>query len=73
VVAETLRMFSQGIKVCVEISIMAADGGLLPTDSEIIAIGGTETGVDTAVVLKAAHQGNFFDLRIHEIIAMPRP
>lgn len=73
VVAETLRMFSQGIKVCVEISIMAADGGLLPTDSEIIAIGGTGTGVDTAVVLKAAHQGNFFDLRIHEIIAMPRP
>ncbi len=73
VIAETLRMFSQGIKVCVEISIMAADGGLLPTDSEIIAIGGTGTGVDTAVVLKAAHQGNFFDLRIHEIIAMPRP
>lgn len=73
VIAETLRMFSQGIKVCVEISIMAADGGLLPTDSEIIAIGGTATGVDTAVVLNAAHQGNFFDLRIHEIIAMPRP
>jgi len=73
VIAETLRMFSQGVKVCVEISIMAADGGLLPTDSEIIAIGGTGTGVDTAVVLKAAHQGNFFDLRIHEIICMPRP
>ncbi len=73
VIAQTLRMFSQGVKVCVEISIMAADGGLLPTDSEIIAIGGTGTGVDTAVVLKAAHQGNFFDLRIHEIIAMPRP
>ncbi|HOI71658.1 MAG TPA: pyruvate kinase alpha/beta domain-containing protein [Methanobacterium sp.] len=73
IVAETLRMFSQGIKVCVEISIMAADGGLLPTDSEIIAIGGTGTGIDTAVVLKATHQGNFFDMRIHEIIAMPRP
>ena len=73
VIAQTLRMFSQGVKVCVEISIMAADGGLLPTDSEIIAIGGTATGVDTAVVLKAAHQGNFFDMRIHEIIAMPRP
>lgn len=73
IIAETLRMFSQGIKVCVEISIMAADGGLLPTDSEVIAIGGTGTGVDTAVILKAAHQSNFFDLRIHEIIAMPRP
>ena len=73
VIAETLRLFSQGIKVCVEISIMAADGGLIPTDSEIIALGGTGTGIDTAVVLKAAHMSNFFDLRIHEIIAMPRP
>jgi hypothetical protein len=73
VIAQTLRMFSQGVKVCVEISIMAADGGLIPTDSEIIAIGGTASGVDTAVVLKAVHQGDFFDLRIHEIIAMPRP
>lgn len=73
IIAETLRLFSQGVKVCVEISIMAADGGLIPTDSEIIAVGGTGTGVDTAVVLKAAHMNKFLDLRIHEIIAMPRP
>lgn len=73
IIAETLRLFSQGVKVCVEISIMAADGGLLPTNNEIIAIGGTGNGVDTAIVLKAAHMNNFFDLRIHEIIAMPRP
>ncbi|MCE7698928.1 MAG: hypothetical protein K8E24_008930 [Methanobacterium paludis] len=73
IVAETLRLFSQGIKVCVEVSIMAADAGLIPTDSEVIAIGGTGTGVDTAVVLKPTHMSNFFDLRIHEIIAMPRP
>jgi hypothetical protein len=52
---------------------MAADGGLLPTDSEVIAIGGTGNGVDTALVLKPAHMRNFFDLRINEIIAMPRP
>ena len=73
IIAETLRLFSQGVKVCVEISIMAADGGLLPTDSEVIAIGGTGNGVDTALVLKPAHMRNFFDLRINEIIAMPRP
>ena len=73
VVAETLRMFSQGLKVCVEISIMAADAGLIPTDTEVIAIGGTGKGVDTAVVLSPAHMNNFFDLKIHEIIAMPRP
>lgn len=73
VIAESLRLFSQGVKVCVEISIMAADAGLIPTDSEVIAIGGTGQGIDSAVVLKPAHMSNFFDLRIHEIIAMPRP
>jgi uncharacterized protein len=73
IIAGTLRLFSQGVKVCVEISIMAADSGLLPTDKEVIAIGGTAKGVDTAMVLKPAHMGNFFDLRINEIIAMPRP
>jgi hypothetical protein len=73
IIAETLRMFSQGVKVCVEISIMAADAGLIPTDEEVIAIGGTARGVDSALVLKSAHMSNFFELRIREIIAMSRP
>jgi len=73
IIAATLRLFSQGVKVGVEISIMAADAGLIPTDSEIIALGGTGTGLDTAIVLKPSHMGNFFDLKINEIIAMPRP
>lgn len=73
IIAETLRLICQGVKVCVEISVMAADAGLLPTDREVIAIGGTGKGLDTAVVLKPAHMGNFFELRINEIIAMPRP
>ncbi|MEJ8543270.1 pyruvate kinase alpha/beta domain-containing protein [Methanothermobacter wolfeii] len=73
VMAETLRMVSQGFKVCAEISIMAADAGLIPVDEEVIAIGGTAGGADTAVVLTPAHMNSVFDLRIHEIIAMPRP
>ena len=72
IIAATLRMFGQGVKVCVEIAIMAADAGLIPVDEEIIAIGGTATGADAAVVLKAANMSNFFDLQIKEIIAMPR-
>ncbi|MGC9516981.1 MAG: pyruvate kinase alpha/beta domain-containing protein [Methanomicrobiales archaeon] len=73
IIAATLRMLSQGVKVGVEISIMAADAGLIPVGSEVIAIGGTGRGADAAIVLTAAHMNNFFDLRIHEIIAMPRP
>lgn len=72
IIAYTLRLFSQGMKVCVEISIMAADAGLIPTTQDIIAIGGSGRGADTAVVLKPAHMNNFFDLKIKEIIAMPR-
>jgi hypothetical protein len=72
IIAYTLRQFGEGLKVCVEISIMAADAGLVPTDREVVAIGGTNKGADTAIVLKAAHMHNYFDLEIREIIAKPR-
>ena len=72
IIAHTMRQFGEGLKVCVEISIMAADAGLVPTDREIIAMGGTGRGADTAIVLKAAHMHNYFDLEIREIIAKPR-
>jgi hypothetical protein len=73
IIAHVLRLFgSDGIKVAVEISIMAADAGLIPTNREIIAAGGTGRGADTAIVLKAAHMNNFFDMEIREIIAKPR-
>lgn len=71
-IAHTLRRFSEGVKVAVEISIMAADAGAIPTDTEIISAGGTGAGADAAIVLKPAHMDNFFDLEIREIIAMPR-
>ncbi len=72
IIAYTLRQFGEGMKVCVEIAIMAADAGLIPTDREVIAIAGTSKGADTAIVLQAAHMHNYFDLEIREIIAKPR-
>jgi len=73
IIAHALRLFgSEGIKVAVEVSIMAADAGLIPTNREIIAAGGTNRGSDAAIVLRAAHMNNFFDLEIREIIAKPR-
>ncbi len=72
VVADTLRMFSHGIKVGAEISIMAADAGLIPVGEEIIAIGGRGHGVDSAVILTPVNAKDLFGLKIHEIIAMPR-
>jgi uncharacterized protein len=69
--ADTLKIFGQGAKVAVEVTIMAADAGTL-SGHDIIAIGGSSKGADTALVVKPAHQSSFFDLRVREIICKPR-
>lgn len=70
-IADTLRLFGQGVKVAVEISIMAADAGAL-SGGDIISVGGTGRGADAAVVLKPANQSDMFDIRIREVICKPR-
>jgi hypothetical protein len=72
VIAMTLRMFGQGMKVACEIAAMAADAGLVRTDEEIISIGGTGRGADTAAVIQAANVHHFFNLKVKEIICKPR-
>jgi len=72
VMAYTLRIVCEGFKVACEIALMAADAGLVRTDEEIIAIGGSGKGADTAVVLRPAHAQTFFDMEILEIICKPR-
>ncbi|MFQ6013955.1 MAG: pyruvate kinase alpha/beta domain-containing protein [Anaerolineae bacterium] len=72
IMAYTLRIFGEGMKVVCEIALMAADAGLIRTDGEVIAIAGTGHGADTAVVLKPTNAQTFFDMRIKEIICKPR-
>jgi hypothetical protein len=72
VIAQVLRVFSQGVKVGCEITCMAADAGLIRAGTEVIAIAGSATGADTAIVLKASNTHTFFDTRILEIICKPR-
>lgn len=69
--ADTLRLFGQGTKVAVEITIMAADSGML-SGRDVVAIGGTGRGADAALVIKPAHMSTVFDLKIREIICKPR-
>jgi hypothetical protein len=69
--ANVLRRMGEGTKVCVEISLMAADAGLIPADEDIIAIGGTGRGADTALRIRPANAGRFFDLKIRQVIAKP--
>ncbi len=72
IIAQTLKNFGHGLKVAYEVSLMAADGGLIPTKKEIIAIGGRSRGVDTAIVLKPSIMRDFFNSEVREIICMPR-
>ena len=72
IIAQTFRTFGQGMKVCAEIALMAADAGMVRTGEPCIAIAGTGRGADTAVVLIPANAQDFFDLKIIEILAKPR-
>jgi hypothetical protein len=71
IIAHSLRMLGAGTKVCVEIAVMALDGGLLPWKTPVIAAGGTGGGADTAVLLTPAHAAAVFDTKIHEILCKP--
>lgn len=70
-IADTLKLFGQGVKVAVEISIMAADAGTL-SGKDIVAIGGSGRGADAAAVIRPANQSDLFDMKIREIICKPR-
>ncbi|MEM2820517.1 MAG: pyruvate kinase alpha/beta domain-containing protein, partial [Candidatus Bathyarchaeia archaeon] len=72
IMAQTLRLFCEGMKVAVEIAAMAADAGLIPVNREVISIAGTGRGADTAIVLQPANSSRIFDMVIKEIIAKPR-
>ncbi|UCH58113.1 MAG: hypothetical protein JSV18_00235 [Candidatus Bathyarchaeota archaeon] len=72
IIAHVLRLFSQGVKVGCEVACMAVDAGLIRTDEECIAIGGSGRGADTAIVLRPSNTHTFFDTRILEIICKPR-
>ncbi|MBI5213789.1 MAG: hypothetical protein HY957_10550 [Nitrospirae bacterium] len=72
VVAQTLRRFGEGPKVCCEIVMMAADAGLIPEGEEVIAIAGTARGADSALVIRSSASKRFLELRVLEILAKPR-
>lgn len=71
IIAYTLRMFGQGTKVCVEISSMAADAGYISTEEPVVAVGGTVSGADTAVVLRPEVTSRIIKTKIDRIICKP--
>jgi len=71
-VAQTLRRFGEGPKVCCEIVMMTADAGLIPEGQEVIAVAGTGRGADTVTIIRSATSKRFLDLKVLEILAKPR-
>ncbi|WP_027625478.1 pyruvate kinase alpha/beta domain-containing protein [Clostridium lundense] len=71
IIAQSLRMLGQGVKVGVEISTMALDAGLIPYGEDIITIGGWKNGADTALIVRPAYANAIFDTKIKEIICKP--
>lgn len=69
--ANLLRCFSQGVKVCFECVLMAADGGHLASGERVIAVAGTGRGSDTALVMQAASSQHLERLRVNELICKP--
>jgi hypothetical protein len=72
IIANSLRRFGEGSKVCCEIVMMATDAGLIPEGEEVLAVAGTAWGADTVLVIKSAASKRFLDLRVLEILAKPR-
>jgi hypothetical protein len=70
-IAFTYRTLGDGIKVAVEIAVMALDAGIIPYGKDVIAIAGTGSGADAAIVIRPAHSRQFFETRVREIICKP--
>lgn len=73
-----LRRFCEGMKVAVQITLIAADERLIPLDREVLAIAGTTHkvkqtgGSDTAIVVKPSTSDIFQELKVREVICKPR-
>ncbi|HEX9117172.1 MAG TPA: hypothetical protein VGA61_13980, partial [Anaerolineae bacterium] len=67
-----------GLKVSIEVALMATNAGVLEPGQQVIATAGTGNGLDTAVVLKTAYSIDIFSSdpserpEVQEILAMPK-
>jgi hypothetical protein len=77
-VRNTLYALGQGIKVCVEVVLIAVDKGIVSLGQDVIAVGGTGSGSDSAMVVRATSTADMFGsdiqkrLEIREIFALPK-
>lgn len=71
IMADTLRMFGQGVKVCVEVSTMALDAGKIPYHEKILAVAGNGHGANTVMLLTPSYTSSILNTKIHQILCKP--
>jgi hypothetical protein len=77
IVRDTLYAFGQGMKVAVEVVFLAVASGFVEPYQDVLAIGGSSRGADTAIVMNATFPNHAFseDARkrmwIREILCKP--
>ena len=73
--AKTLELISTGTLVCLECVLMSVDAGVIPESQEVLALAGTERGLDTAWVIRSSASANLFHpskgVRFVELLAKP--
>ena len=76
IVAKTLELISTGTLVCLESVLMAVDAGVIPENEEVVALAGTERGLDTAWIIKSCCSANLFHptkgAKFIELLAKPK-
>ena len=70
-VADFLRVFCQGFKVCIELVLIAGNAGLADVGEKMVAVAGTGRGADTAMVATGATSWNLKDLHVSRILCKP--
>jgi hypothetical protein len=77
IVRDTLYAFGQGLKVAVEVALIAVASGFVEPFQDVIAVGGTSRGADTAIVVRATFPNHVLSqdedkrLKIREILCKP--
>lgn len=77
IVRDTLYAFGQGLKVAVEVALIAVASGFLEPFQDVVAVGGTSRGADTAIVVRATFPNHVLSkdeakrLSIREVLCKP--
>jgi hypothetical protein len=77
IVKQMLYAFGQGLKVAIEVVLIAVACGFLDPFQDVIAVGGTSRGADTAIVVNATYPNHLFSrdsakrLKVSEILCKP--